>query len=143
MPVYYNGPQPGLGSVGQYQMSGIPWITGSLVDTNLANNGQVHVEFPFVTKNFTVINKTDDILMIHFDSRANPNVEAQRHFVTIPSASDGFNFNVRCKDVYVSMSGSSGTGSFELFAELTAIERTQLYVVSGSGINEITGGYGY
>lgn len=138
----YHNPKSGLGSVGQYQISGYPYITGSVIDTNLANSGEVKVQFPYVTNNFTVVNKTDNALCVHFDTKANPNVEAQRHFVTIPSASNGFNFNIRCKEVYVSMSGSSGTGSFELFAELTSVERIEMPTISGSGINILAGPFG-
>lgn len=121
--------------VGSYQMSGTPFLTGGLVDTNLPNNGEVHIEFPKLTKSFTVINKANTPLFIHFDTRANANVVNHHHYLELKSEDDSFGFDLRCKEVYISMSGSSGTGSFELSAELTGITHITIEALSGSGIN--------
>ena len=48
-------PNPGLGSVGSYQMGGIPYATSSL--TVPANNAAaLKIQFPYVTKFVTIIN---------------------------------------------------------------------------------------
>ena len=48
-------PNPGLGSVGSYQMSTIPYVTSSL--TVPANTTTVlKIQFPYVTKFVTVVN---------------------------------------------------------------------------------------
>ena len=56
----------GLRNVGSYQVSGTPWITGS---ANL-DTAKVHmVEFPHVSKSFTVINtNTTGSFRVHFQS---------------------------------------------------------------------------
>ena len=45
----------GLSSVGQYQMSGIPFVTASFTVPNSAS-GPLEFEFPQVTRFFTIIN---------------------------------------------------------------------------------------
>ena len=48
-------PAPGLGSVGSYQMGGIPYVTASL--TVPANSSSpLKIQFPYVAKFVTVIN---------------------------------------------------------------------------------------
>jgi len=50
---------PGLGSVGQYQTSGIPWISGSITvyDSEAAGvTGPLEIEFYNITRFVTVIN---------------------------------------------------------------------------------------
>jgi|10_taG_2_1085330.scaffolds.fasta_scaffold13844_3 hypothetical protein len=57
--------EPALGSVGQYQMSGIPFVTASfpmpevtaLHDASIALGEMVTIEFPNVTRWITVVNE--------------------------------------------------------------------------------------
>ncbi len=68
----FNYKGQGLKSVGAYQSSGHPFITGS---TTLAQNKVHMIEFPYVSKSFTVINNnapaTDEI-RVHFQSGSAP-----------------------------------------------------------------------
>jgi len=51
-------PSPGVGAVGQYQLSGIPFATASIdVQSVTDNEGAYEVDFPYVTKFVTVINE--------------------------------------------------------------------------------------
>ena len=63
-------PNPGLGSVGSYQMSGIPYATSSL--TVPANNtAALKIQFPYVTKFVTIINTgsaTTPVLRVGFSA---------------------------------------------------------------------------
>ena len=59
----------GLGSVGSYQVSGVPWVTGSIT---LAAGATDKLVFPTVAKSITVIN-TDGL-------EATADVELQVHF---------------------------------------------------------------
>lgn len=48
---------PGIGQVGQYQMSGIPYTTASVFIQNILDGeGATQISFPYVTKFITVIN---------------------------------------------------------------------------------------
>ena len=46
--------KPGLNAVGQYQLSGIPFASASIV---VSNSSITEVEFPTVTKFVTVVNE--------------------------------------------------------------------------------------
>jgi len=49
---------PGVGAVGQYQLSGIPYATASVgVFSILDGEGAVQIPFPYVTKFVTVVNE--------------------------------------------------------------------------------------
>ena len=62
---YNSPPTPGLGNVGSYQVSGIPYVTGAL-DCSITDG--VMLEFPFVTSWVVVSNtgEEDEFLKIGF-----------------------------------------------------------------------------
>ena len=44
-------PSPGVGAVGQYQLSGIPYATASVFIQNVVDGeGSTQISFPYVTK---------------------------------------------------------------------------------------------
>ena len=49
-------PNPGLGSVGSYQMGGIPYATASLT-VPISSSSPLKIQFPYVTKFVTVSNE--------------------------------------------------------------------------------------
>jgi hypothetical protein len=54
----FQHPSPGVGAVGQYQLSGIPYATASVnVQNVLVGEGSTQISFPYVTKFVTVINE--------------------------------------------------------------------------------------
>ena len=54
----FQHPSPGVGAVGQYQTSGIPYATASVsVQNVLDGEGSTQISFPYVTKFITVINE--------------------------------------------------------------------------------------
>ena len=137
----WRGPRAGLRSVGQYQMSGIPWLSGSTLEDGAPNQGEVKITFPRVTKSFTIVN-TGSVaggIDIHFDSRANGAVTDQNHYITLASKDSSFSFDVITKVVYVSLNTTGGgTGGFQISAELTGVDPGQMFEHSGSGINAFT-----
>ena len=127
--------KPGLNSAGSYMVSGRPYLTGSNIDGSDPNNGEICLEFPSVTKSFTVVNRTSENLLIHFDSRANSDVIDQHHYMTLPNQDDSYGFDIKCRKVYISMESTGSVGEFELHAELTGIAKEDMHDLSGSGIN--------
>ena len=137
-----NSPIPtvGLRNVGSYQISGHPFITGSA----LALNEEKQIQFPFVTKKITVIasgSQSDTGLRVHFNSRDDGHVysvhgqgETALHFITLDSHEDSIEFDVKCKEIYVSSPG--GTGGFRLYASLTTIPTSSMYALTGSGLTQ-------
>jgi len=142
----------GLRSVGAYQVSGAPFITGS---TGLGQNKCHMVEFPFVTKSVTITNTTSNAgynIRLHFNSGStaitipgdkgeqNINDEddiiAKKHFVTVPAGFGSVTMDVKCKRLYISQNANNSDFSYEVFAELTGIPTSSMYHLTGSGITE-------
>jgi hypothetical protein len=152
----------GLGHAPAYQVSGRPWMTGSVI----APSGTITIEFPSVTRNFTVINTrhnsgdaTQDIysgsLAIYFGPT--PAVEwdgtnirqiANNHYVFLDEPNDAYTFDTKAKVVHITCLGygnytggvptqlSGVSGSVRIIAELTGIAATNMYALTGSGIDD-------
>tara|TARA_R110002110_G_scaffold281021_1_gene495611 strand:+ start:200 stop:625 length:426 start_codon:yes stop_codon:yes gene_type:complete len=129
----------GLGHVGSYQVSGLPWITGS---TDL-DNGQEHkILFPYVAKSVTIINKSAVDLRVHFNSTSSDGgaqVITGLHYITLTEDRDSISFNVKCKEIYISNGSGDANGSYEIAAELTTIETGNMYKLTGSGLTTVDG----
>lgn len=129
----------GLGNVGSYQVAGHPWLTGSAINGAGANNGEVFVDFPRVPRSFTIINRStgsgadSNKLIVHLDSRVNPDVITYNHYITL-GRNDSYGFDIRTKRVYLS-SKDGDQCAWEMHAELTGISILEMYNLSGSGVN--------
>ena len=126
----------GIGSVGSYQVSGVPWITGSGAN-GLAAGAEDKITFPSVAKSVMVqLHDTNsDVIHVHFNSSgSNGGVYEGNHFFPLTTDESSITFNVKCKEIYVS-NASGGASSFELVAELTGIEPEMMFTLTGPGIN--------
>ena len=96
----------GLRNVGSYQVSGTPYITGSV--GSLLTGQEARIQFPYVTKSVTVIHSSsaDDAteFRVHFNSGAAGFISGSgdikdltHHYVTLNSDKDSVTFNVKCK----------------------------------------------
>jgi hypothetical protein len=122
----------GLHNVGSYQVSGLPWVTGS----TLAAAAEDKISFPSITKSFTVFNNGANPCRVHFVPASAGNVIGGLHFITIPPSAYlplSHTFNVKCKEVYIS--SVAGT-DYELIAELTTIAPDDMYTLTGSGTTD-------
>ena len=80
----YYSYKPGIGEAGQYYMSGRPWFQ---IVTTPASSGHVEpIEFPRVTKSFTILSTNEDILL-YFNAAA-----PAANKITIEAASEPRNF---------------------------------------------------
>ena len=131
----YNG---GLRNVGSYQISGHPYITGS----KLATGEEKFIGFPTVSREFTVINSgstgAGPVLRVHFNTTGSGGrVVDGHHYVTLESDDQSITFHTKCKGVYVSCaSNGGGDNGFEVLANLTAINITSMYELTGSGLTD-------
>jgi len=135
---------PGVNHVGSYQASGVPWITGS----NLGAAMEHRVRLPQVSKSITIINTDTNgsgELKVYFASTSSKDPDGAthpgsqltaKHYITLPAYKDSITMNVRVKDFYIHSDHLNG--SYQVFAELTNIDRARMYTLSGSGINEYT-----
>jgi hypothetical protein len=135
--IAYPGHGIGLRNVGSYQISGHPYITGSL----LATGQEMYVSFPNVSREFTVINSgsgAGPVLRVHFNSTSSAgSVIAGHHYVTLESDDQSITFHTKCKGVYVSCaSNGGGDNGFEVLANLTSINVASMYDLTGSGLTD-------
>lgn len=123
-PVY----SPGVHNVGSFQSSGTPFLTGGFISSDTE-----HVlEFPFITKSFTLKNTGSADIRIHFASKDEaPAVLTNHNYFTIGSGAS-LTYDVKCRYLYISCTSNSG---FEIAAEITGIDKNRMFELSGSGIN--------
>ena len=138
----------GLGNSAAYQVSGHPYITGSLTVTN---NSQIQVVFPQVAKSVTVINRADVELYVYFtDGTANTGdtggdldlthteaVLAGQHYISLDNKKDSITFDTKCKEIYIANKSGGDGGAFQVLAELTSISTNDMYPLSGSGLTDV------
>lgn len=127
----------GLRSVGSYQVSGYPYVTGS--NGTMTAGEEAKIIFPNVTKSITVINSGSSgagELRVHFNTATDNDVTtaAAHHYITLANTGDSVTFNAKCKEIYVT---SVGTQGFELFAELTFINTGSMIALTGSGLTQL------
>ena len=134
---FYPGHGVGLRNVGSYQISGHPFVTGTVLAT-----GQEHmVLFPEVTREFTVINSGSTsggpVLRVHFNSTSSGNVVGGHHYISLEADDQAITFHTKCTAVYISCA-SNGTADngFEVIANLTGIGSNHMYELTGAGLTD-------
>jgi predicted DNA binding protein len=125
----------GIGSVGSYQIAGVPYITGS---AGIAAGAEDKISFPKVARAVTVVLNTDTRdVRVHFNSTSSGNVVSGRHYVLLDSKEDSVTLNNRCTEIYISAdAGNAGTAAYTVIAELTGIETSEMGALTGSGLTE-------
>jgi hypothetical protein len=126
----------GLGSVGSYQVSGKPWITGSTLPTLVEHQ----ITFPSVAKAVTIINTeptndTDADLRVHFNSTGSGAVVSGKHFVTLDDRKDSLTITCKCKEIFISNPGTTSS-EYQVLVELTGISVSEMMVLTGSGLTD-------
>ena len=124
----------GLRNVGSYQISGHPYITASVINADQ----EMKINFPYVTKKVTVIASGSLAglgLRVHFATTGSGNnTVGGKHFITLDTHEDSMEFDVKCKEMYLSAPGAAA--GFMLYASLTNIPTGSMYAVTGSGVTK-------
>lgn len=117
-------------TVGQFLVSGTPWLSGSVI----SGSEEQLIAFPSATRRIKleIVNGgNSDQLRLHFlstSSAGGANIVNNRHFwVVHPSAS--FDANIRVNNAYVTVVTQSSPTSliqYAVFAELTNITGSEL-----------------
>lgn len=130
--------QPGLWNTNSYLASGIPFVTGSTIlsSSYSTNNGQMAIQFPYVTRSITIVNTSGTDIRIHFNSVADGNVINGHHYLTLTDQKDSVTLTVKCKEIYLSLTSNAANATFEVFAELTNIKRDEMFTLTGSGLTD-------
>lgn len=122
----------GIGNVGSYQVAGYPWMSGSSVPDATLGDQEVQLVLPLVGKSFQIFSYTAEELRVHFVTLSAGNVYGGGHYLTLPSGSMR-ELPCKAKEIFVSAPSGSGGGAFEVFAELTGINKDQMPILTGSG----------
>ncbi len=128
----------GIGAVGSYQVSGVPWITGSGAE-GLPSGAEHKIEFPTVAKSVLVMKFDAGVgapLRVSFNSTGSGNVVGGNHFYPLTTDRDAISFGVKCKEIYVSNSSSVETSGYIVVAELTGISSDEMFSLTGSGLTD-------
>lgn len=120
--VSFNYPASGLNNVGEYQASGLPYVTSSAVTTTPS-----HIQFPYVTKFFTIVNPSGGSVRVGFTEAG---VQGTNFFSVAPSGSQSL--DIRCKSLFVR--AEAGSATVQVVAGLTQIPAQRLPVLTGSAV---------
>ena len=129
----FDHPKAGPNSVPSYQLSGIPYVTGSGTGTeNLNVAGGKQFDFPQVTRFITFSNATaSQKLYVAFASEGHvgtSGVLGKKNFFTVPPTST-VTLEVRCKSVFLKTSAAI---QWSMCAGLTPIMASSFPVLTGS-----------
>lgn len=114
--------RPGLNNVGNYQVSGIPFVTASLTAPALGATPLV-ITFPSVTKRVIVHNTNATVdCRVGFSENG---VTGSNYFIAesdkANNTSHQFDMNVKCTKIYILSNGAALTSNISVAAELTGI----------------------
>jgi hypothetical protein len=116
-------PKAGLGNAAEYQVSGLPFATSSIVQSSTV---PYHIQIPYVTKFISVRNTGTAYLAVGFTENG---VKGGDRFTLAPSGV--FTEQLRIRDLFL-LSVGAASCNFELVAGLTMIERNSMPVLTGS-----------
>jgi len=151
--------RPGLGNAAAYQVSGWPFVTGSIISASVP---YVKVTLPSVSKSITVFNRdANDIwpynqtgsttLLLYFGKDVTGSYPGPQtlynHVISIPP-SGSVTLDVKCSQFFVAKKNAAMFGAFQALAELTNIDTIDMYqagleansrnrdsILTGSGID--------
>ena len=122
----YLHPSPGVGAVGQYQMSGIPYATSSVFIQNvLDGEGATQFSFPYVTKFVTEINEhsgSSDKLRVGFSSAGASGTVDNNYFLL--DNGESYTGEFRVSSLY--LAGDSTNTTASVIAGMTGIPSYKL-----------------
>ena len=129
----------GLRNVGSYQVSGVPYISGSNAHVK---NTERQFNFPSVTKSITVACVTRDSnglcpeLRIHFNKNggSSPDVVSGEHDFLLSGSLREVTLNVKCTELFISAPDAGANRQYRVYAELTEIPVQRMYALTGSGL---------
>jgi len=152
----YSPRASGLGNSAAYQVAGKPYLTGSAIAAESGNKlvparDIYKITFQTVTRRVVVKNHSHatDITVFFANPATAPAAATGVHFGIIPANTGSFDASIKCKELFL-VAGKEGTltnpadttayaaGAFTVFAELTGVPASDMYELSGSGINVST-----
>ena len=121
----------GLNNVGSYQVSGVPFVTGSL--TAPANTGTaLKIEFPYVTRWISIANSSSHHIRFGFSAAG---TSGSNHFIVHEDNHPTQNgpYELKCTELYIMSNDGSDRSGVYVMAGLTNIPVARINNLSGSG----------
>lgn len=115
--------RPGVSHAPEYLVSGIPWLTGSLV---VSNSATTSITFPNVSKFFVVKNNGTNPCRVGFTTAGIE--DNNKHFAVSGSATQ--QFDLRVKTIY--LRAEVGATNVDVLGGLTAIPGRNYLKLTGS-----------
>tara|TARA_R110001592_G_scaffold174986_2_gene413982 strand:- start:2427 stop:2852 length:426 start_codon:yes stop_codon:yes gene_type:complete len=127
----------GLHHVGAYQVSGIPYVSGSSIPAT--QDESFRFQFQNVTKKIIVKSTSNDSVRMHFapfDLIVGPTFDFTQGATTndnffVILAGAQVEFELKCKEVFFSPVANSQTGEIQVYAELTNIPASRMFDLEG------------
>lgn len=127
-----NHPKAGPNSVPAYQLSGIPFVTGSTTtEVPGTNSDPIKLEFPYVTRFFQIENIGSHPIRVGFSKDGVQGSLTSNYFV-VANGSKSDVLELRTKDLFFNTNDASNTTGYRLIAGLTTIDRSNFPVLTGS-----------
>ena len=121
-----DNPRSGPGSVAEYMVSGVPWVTG----TSIAAATIPVIRFRGVSRFFLVKNETTPST-VHVGFTENGLKSEFRNYFTLDGGESIGPLELRCTALFLSCS-TGGTPTVEIVAGLTSIHGSDFPVLTGS-----------
>ena len=123
----------GLSSAGAYQVSGVPYASGSGAEIPGTGSTSWKVSFPYVTKWITIENKGSNALRIGFSDlgvRGLTNTTPQESYFVLSAPGDHelsrITLDVRVKDIFLATDHASDVTTAQIIAGLTFVDTEEL-----------------
>lgn len=123
----------GLHNVGSYQVSGIPFATGGITAPALGSE-PLKIQFPFVTRWFTVVNTSNNHLRFGFSANG---VSGSNYFISHEENHPTQNgpYEMKITELYLLSDDSNVINNVAVMAGLTNIPVERVNNISPSGSN--------
>jgi hypothetical protein len=125
----------GISSAGAYQVSGVPYMSGSGMEIPGTDNGTHKVEFPYITQWITIENTHASVgLRVGFSEvgvLGTTETAPFESYIVLPARKDTrdlsrITLNVRVKDIYLSADHASSITTAQIAAGVTTVAREEL-----------------
>jgi hypothetical protein len=117
----YYTPQSGLGSVGSYQISSIPWVSSSVAPT--VSSEPLQIEFPYVTRFIVVKNVNPSSASLRVGFSRNGIKDTNNYFLL--NKGESFEGDLRVTELYL-LSDNGSQVSASVVVGLTGIDASNL-----------------
>ena len=118
--------RPGLGNVGSFQSSGIPWVSSSVTCPASGTTTEANrIDFPYVTKKLTVRNDGVPDIRVGFSDFGVRGMYGNKYYFTIGANDAPLELDFKVSRVYL-YSDTGAVSEATVIAGLTSVDSDQL-----------------